>query len=433
MTAGVSNELTDAIFRRAELIALDSGVVIKLTPTAATLKLEFVDGQRILLNHDAHAHTIWLAAGNAGMEYRFNGKHWSSTQDDSELFARLAELIRQTIQSNPVNAQNGKMVVLAAAHAQPTAAIASRQESSSNPFRTFALLALLLWLCYAAFQHFNHKTSPGNKGGGLMAAGDKCDTFFPNNGSTHIFPASNIRPDNPNDTVVSIKNDHNHPFLAIFAAPKSITPYLSVLVQSNQNASIRLPAGQYDLMFSTGRTWCSLRSGFSDGQRTKLNTTLAIQQQPVQISAQSAGSGASDFQIFLKSSAPETPPPATQFIGEGIMEVRQHSDGHYHMAGSVNGFPVSYLIDTGASLTSLSQPTADRAGVTDCKPASFKTANGTINGCVGRVAQLTIGSYQIENATVAVMPNMEVELLGMNVLSHFQISQAGGVMRLTRR
>lgn len=115
------------------------------------------------------------------------------------------------------------------------------------------------------------------------------------------------------------------------------------------------------------------------------------------------------------------------------MEIHQHSDGHYHIAGAVNDTPVTYLIDTGASLTSLSQATADRAGVTDCKPASFRTASGTISGCVGRVAQLTIGNYLVNNAVVAVMPDMEVELLGMNILSQFQISQTNGVLRLARR
>lgn len=432
MTAGLSNELTDAIFKRVEQLARDSGVVVKLTPAAATLKLEFVDGQRILLNHDAQTHKIWLAAGNAGAEYHFNGQHWSSAQDGSELFARLAGLIQQVIHSNPVNAQGGKTVIVAGAAVRHAAL--PQQEAGSSPLRSLLLLGLLLALGYAAFQHFSHKAPAGDYMAGLdIPGGGKCDGTFPNNGSTHIFPAGNIQPDNPNDTEVTLKNEHSHPFLAIFTAPRSVIPYLSVLVQANQSASIRLPAGEYDLMFSSGRDWCNLRSGFSDGQHTKLNTTLAILQQPMQISAQSAGSGASDFQVFLKSSAPAIPPPPTLFSGDGIMEIRQHSDGHFHIAGSVNGSPVTYLVDTGATLTSLSQATADRAGITDCKPTSFNTANGKINGCVGRVAQLTIGSYQMENAAVAVMPNMEVELLGMNVLSHFQISQANGVMRLAKR
>lgn len=309
------------------------------------------------------------------------------------------------------------------------------QGESGSPLKTFLLLALLAGLGYAAFQHFSHKAPAGDSLAGLdIPGGGKCDGTFPNNGSTHIFPASKIQPDNPNDTEVTVKNDHHHPFLAIFTAPKSVIPYLSVLVQANQSASIRLPAGEYDLMFSTGRTWCNLRSGFSDGHQVKLNTSVSVpQQQPVQISAQSAGSGTSDFQIFLRSSAPEAPPPPTLFSGDGTMEIRQHRDGHFHITGAINGSPVSYLVDTGASLTSLSQATADRVGVTDCKPASFRTASGTISGCVGRVAQLTIGNYQLENAAVAVMPNMEVELLGMNVLSHFQISQTNGVMRLAKR
>lgn len=437
MTAGESNELTDALFKRIEQLAQESGVAIMLTPGASTLKLEFADGQRILLNHDAQAHKIWLAAGSAGTEYNFNGQYWSSAQDNSELFTNVTRLITQTIQSNPVNAQIGKPVVRPAAHTQASTTVVTHEERSASPLKTFALLSLVAWIGYAGFQHFSRTAPPDNSASdstALIDAGNRCDTVFPQNGSTYIFPASHIQPNNPDDTEITVKNDHRHPFLAIFTAPKSVIPYLSVLVQANQSATVKLPTGQYDLMFSTGRTWCNLRTGFSNGQQVKLNTTLSVlQHQPVQLSALSSGNDASDFQIFIKSSAQEAPPPPTQFSGDGVMEIRQHSDGHFHIAGSINNTPVTYLVDTGASVTSLSQGTADRAGVTDCKPATFQTANGAINGCIGRVAQLTIGNYEVQNAVVAVMPNMQVELLGMNVLSQFQISQSNGLMRLSRR
>lgn len=299
MTAGVSNELTNAIFERAQQIVGGSGVAVKLLPGASTLKMEFVDGQRILLNHDAAAHKIWLAAGNAGKEYHFDGRHWTAAQDGSELFASLSGLIRQAIMSNPVNAQSGKPLVIPAARAQP-GALNMSQPQRPSPLRTVALLGLLGWLGYAAFPHFHRGTQPGAQDSGFIdnIAGKQCDAAFPLNGSVHLFPASHIQPDNPGDTEVDIRNDHNLPLLAIFTAPRTVIPYLSVLVQANQSASIRLPAGQYDLMFSTGHSWCNLRTGFSDGQPIKLNTTLSVlAHQPVQIGAQSAGSGADDFQM----------------------------------------------------------------------------------------------------------------------------------------
>ena len=47
--------------------------------------------------------------------------------------------------------------------------------------------------------------------------------------------------------------------------------------------------------------------------------------------------------------------------------------------------------------------------------------------------ELTIGTFQMQNVTVAIMPNMEVDLLGMNVLSHFEMKQMDGVMHLSYR
>lgn len=437
MSASEFNEQTEIVFKQIEHMVAATGVAIKQTRSGSALKLEFADGQRILINHDVQNHKIWLAALFAGTEYSFSNGRWMSQQDGSELHTRLAELIDQLIRSNPVNAQKGNLSGTNHARPQIASPLMTVQPTRSSPLKTIALFGLLAWLGYFSYQHFGPNAPRRNSSfvdAESALSDSSCDASFPTNGTTYIFPGSKIQPDNPGNTEISLSNEHTHPFLAIFTAPKSIIPYLSVLVQANQTAKVRLPAGQYDLMFSVGNEWCNARSGFSGGQRIKMNTTMTIlPEQAVQMSAQSAGAGVGDFQIFIKTSTPDTPPPATQFIGEGVMEIRQHRDGHFHIAGSVNDFSVNYLIDTGASLTSLSQSTADRAGVTDCKFASFNTAGGTINGCIGRVAQLTIGNYQIQNATVAVMPNMEIDLLGMNVLNHFQISQANGVMRLGKR
>ncbi len=436
MSASESNEQTAAVFRRIEEMVGARGVAIQSTVSGAVLKLEFADGQRILVSHDAQTGQIWLAALFAGTEYAYHNGRWTSRQDGSELFARIEELIDQLIRSNPVNVRQGQPVtsrVRAGIDVQP----AQVPEPRGDRLKALVLLGVLAWLGYLGFHHFGHK--PPTEGGSLMAAVEEqadgaCDAAIPENGATRIFPASNIQADNPDDTEITVSNDHSHAFLAIFTAPKTVIPYLSVLVQAGQSAKVRLPAGQYDLLFSVGDTWCNTSSGFSDGTRIKLSTTIdVLPAQPMQLGAQSSGTGAADFQVFIRSSAPEPPPPATQFMGNGAMEIRQHSDGHFHIAGSVNGIAITFLVDTGASVTSLTSDTANRAGVLNCRNATFKTANGTIDGCIGTVAQLTIGDYQIQNAAVAVMPNLEVDLLGMNVLSHFQISQADGIMRLSGR
>ena len=432
MTENEFNELTVAVFARIEQMAGECGVAIRRTLSSSALKLEFADGQRIIISHDTRTHKIWLAARSGGIEYGYDNGRWLSSQDGSEIFAKLAELLNQLIKGSLLNSQPGKLVAIKHAVTSPSF---SDEQMRSGPVKKIVLIGLLAGLGYFAFQHYsrsgvNESINIANDEASL--SGSKCDAVLPGNGTTHIFPASNIRQDSPGNTDVTVQNDHSHPLMATFTAPKTIIPYLSVLVYAGQTAQIGLPAGQYDLLFSVGNSWCNSLTGFADGSLIKLSTTLSVLPlQPVQMIAQSSGAGAADFQMLIKSSAPAAEPPAFQFVGNGVMEIRQHSDGHYHISGAINGAPATYIIDTGASLTSLSPETARRAGIVDCKPSIFKTANGTITGCVAPVAQLTIGSYQMQNVNVAVMPNMEVNLLGMNVLSHFSMTQANGVMRLS--
>ncbi|MDO8414547.1 MAG: TIGR02281 family clan AA aspartic protease [Gallionellaceae bacterium] len=429
MTESDFNELTAAVAERIAQLARNSGVVIKHTLNGTAVKLEFADGQRILISPDILTRKIWLAAGSVGMEYSYSGERWLAQQDGSELYAKFAELLHQVIHSNPLNTRPGKL--LAASHS--ASLVFTEPDENSHPLKKIAVLGLLAGLGYAGFQHFSAMT-PHETSLVAESALSKCDATFPANGASYIFPAAPIQQGNPDNTDITLQNDHGHSFLASFTAPKTVIPYLSVWVQSGQSTHVGLPAGQYDMLLSLGNSWCNLHSGFLGGERIKLNTTLnVLAQQPLQLIAQSAGVSATDFQIIIKSSAPPAEPPPFRFIGNGVMEIRQHTTGHYHIAGAVNGTPLTFMIDTGASLTSLSTETAQSAGIRDCKPATFNTANGTVTGCTALAAQLTIGGYQLQNVNIAVMPNMAVNLLGMNVLNNFDMTQNNGVMHLSHR
>ena len=433
MTESEFNESSTALFANIEQLAAERGVAIKRTLSSSALKLEFADGQRIIVARDAQTQKISLASRSGNTEYRYNNGGWLSPQDGSELLAEFAELLNQVVNSNPLNAQPGRLNKI---NLLPNQTATAPPQPGSSTIKTILVFGLLGWLIFTAFQHYidSGVQQATQSAGEVSLSNNKCDTSFPRNGMTHIFPASNIQPDNPNNTEVTLQNDHGHPFLATFTAPRTVIPYLSVLVHVGQTAKVGLPPGQYDLLLGVGSSWCNLRTGFSGGERIKLNTTLSVlPEQPVQLIAQSAGTGAAELQIFIKSSAAQTEPPPVQFTGYGVMEIRQHSDGHYHITGTINDAPITFLIDTGASLTSLSPETAKRAGIVDCKQSTFKTANGTVTGCIAPVAQLTLGNYQMQNINVAVMPNMQVDLLGMNVLNHFDMTQANDTMRLSSR
>ena len=437
MTESAFNESAAEVFAHIGQMAGDRGVAVKQAVTRSSLKLEFADDQRIIVNHNDRTHKIWLAARSGGLEYDFNGVLWISALDGSELFARLAELFDQIIASNPVNAQPGKLVQINPAPAPSYASY--EHQGDGSPVKKILIGGILAWAGYVAFQHFTGTPSGVESAltrsdNNLLLARNQCDAVMPENGTTHVFPASTLQMDSPSNTEITLQNDHGHAFMATFTAPKTVIPYLSVLVNARQTARVSLPHGQYDMLFSVGDSWCNSRIGFADGDNTKLNTTLnVVPLQPMQILAQSSGSDASDMQLFIRSSVAQAEPPAFKFIGNGVMEISRHSNGHFHINGAINGFPVTYLIDTGASLTSVSAQTAKQAGIRDCKPSTFRTASGTIPGCIALVPELTIGTFQLQNIAVAVMPNMEIDLLGMNVLSHFEMKQVDGVMRLSYR
>ncbi len=111
------------------------------------------------------------------------------------------------------------------------------------------------------------------------------------------------------------------------------------------------------------------------------------------------------------------------------MSVPKNQRGHYQTPGSINGQPVTFIVDTGAGLTSVPGSLAKPLGITSCEPRQFSTAAGEVFGCVATVAEVVFGSFRAHNVQVAVMPAMNgPALLGMNILGMVQIEQRGSAL-----
>ena len=115
------------------------------------------------------------------------------------------------------------------------------------------------------------------------------------------------------------------------------------------------------------------------------------------------------------------------------MEVQRQANGHFYLPGTIENVPVTFMVDTGASVTSISSTIARQAGIRNCKEVQFQTANGPASGCLALVPRITLGNFVLQNITVAVMPNMEINLLGSNVLRNFQVRQSDSSMLIGRR
>ena len=124
--------------------------------------------------------------------------------------------------------------------------------------------------------------------------------------------------------------------------------------------------------------------------------------------------------------------PPAQSIGSGSLDLQQTRGGHYFSSGAVNGFPVVFMVDTGATTVSISSVIASRAGIHNCVPRTFLTANGNVNACMAIVPEVSFGGFRLTDIEVAIMPNMSGDaLLGMNVLRKFHIEQIGEAMRIS--
>ena len=102
------------------------------------------------------------------------------------------------------------------------------------------------------------------------------------------------------------------------------------------------------------------------------------------------------------------------------LRVRQSADGHFWVTASLNGEEVRFLIDSGATTTSISAETARKAGIRAGTglPAMVQTANGMVQVRRGRADLLEVGEIERRNLQVHISEAFgPMNVLGMNFLS----------------
>lgn len=112
--------------------------------------------------------------------------------------------------------------------------------------------------------------------------------------------------------------------------------------------------------------------------------------------------------------------------------LQRNRAGHYVATGAINGVPVRFLIDTGATDVALSLPLAQRLNLPLGAGALTSTANGTVQTWRTRLESVDLGGLVAHRVRASVLPNMPGDevLLGMSYLKHLELIQRDGTLTL---
>jgi aspartyl protease family protein len=107
-----------------------------------------------------------------------------------------------------------------------------------------------------------------------------------------------------------------------------------------------------------------------------------------------------------------------QEVRGGELRIAMADDGHFYADGQLNGRNVRFLIDSGATVTTLGPETARGAGV---QPNGERTMVETGNGVTlvdrGSAERLTIGPIERRDFPVFIARTDAINVIGMNFLS----------------
>jgi aspartyl protease family protein len=134
------------------------------------------------------------------------------------------------------------------------------------------------------------------------------------------------------------------------------------------------------------------------------------------------GRWAEQGNMIAPQDAPAALPPAR---AEGqALRIAVAGDGHYWVEATINGTPARFLIDSGATVTALSETTARSVGLNydvGAPGVMMTTANGKVEARRSSIATLAIGPITASDLPVVVSPAFgEMNVIGMNMLSRLK-------------
>jgi aspartyl protease family protein len=117
----------------------------------------------------------------------------------------------------------------------------------------------------------------------------------------------------------------------------------------------------------------------------------------------------------------------------GPVTLKRNRAGHFKAPGQINGQPVMFLLDTGATYIAVPSRLADELGLVAGRRAWFNTANGRVEGALTQLDEVILGGIRVSDVQGSISPGMEndIVLLGMSFLNLLTIEIRSGEMTLS--
>jgi aspartyl protease family protein len=122
---------------------------------------------------------------------------------------------------------------------------------------------------------------------------------------------------------------------------------------------------------------------------------------------------------ILAAVAPAAPARGARPAPANTITIAANAQGHFFVDAVVNGAPVRFLVDTGASLVALTPADARAAGLSDGsgERVTISTAHGNATALKASLRRLRIDQLELEDVPAVVMDgSLPVSLLGMSFL-----------------
>ena len=128
-------------------------------------------------------------------------------------------------------------------------------------------------------------------------------------------------------------------------------------------------------------------------------------------------------------------PSQSTSTGYRMVTLRSDRNGHFQVEARVEGRPVEFMVDTGASMIAMRETAAARLGIHPSE-RDYTVKTQTANG-VGRAARVQLNSVEVNGIVVRdveafVVPDeaLSTNLLGMSFLSRVRWSHDRGKLVL---